>query len=394
MNKQVYITGMGIVSPLGVGKRAFWDSLIKAKSAVSRFQPAGLKGVPCCTAARILKILPDPQLPRSAQLGIRAAELAISDACIKPGSKIAQQSGVYVGETLLAFDLWEALLQGDKNKNNNNLLKTTTAYIRDKFFFNGECLTVGSGCIGGLAAIGRAMRDVFLKSSSVIMAGGTDSLLSPYAYGVLSKAKLLSTCQDPEKAGRPFDIERDMEVIAEGSAFLVLEDEISAKRRGAHLLASVAGFAMAGDGFHFKHNKPDGKALSLAGTEAIKRAGLTPQQIDLVVAHASGFKTSDSIEIKALAAIFKQEPLPVVISIKGATGQAFSAGGATQVAVATMAIQHGLIPPTAHYKESDPHDLFDHALKAKKRDLGAVLITSYGYGGGKAALVIKKPRLK
>lgn len=392
MSKQVCITGIGIVSPLGIGKEAFWDSLIQAKSAIAGFKPAGLKGVSCCTAARVSEIPYNNRLPRSVALGLKAAELAISDAAIKPGSIMARNGGIYIGETLLAYDLWEAFLKEGKNKIINDIFfKTAAAHISAKYSFNGECLTLGSGCIGGLAAIGRAMRDIRMGACSIILAGGTDSLLSPYAYGVLSKAKLLSTCKDPNRAGRPFDIDRDMEVTAEGSTFFIIEDQAFARKRGIPLLCSVAGFAMTDDGFEFKRNKPDGEALALAGIKAIKRAGLDPEQIDLVVAHASGFKTSDAIEVKALATIFKKQPLPVVISIKGATGQPFSAGGPTQAAVAAMAITKGLIPPTVHYRESDPSDPFDHNPEAKKKDIRGVLITSYGYGGGKAALVLRKP---
>ena len=154
----------------------------------------------------------------------------------------------------------------------------------------------------------------------------------------------------------------------------------------------VRGFGMAGDAYHFKYNRPGGLALARAARAALGDAGLGPEDVDLVLAHASGFKGSDAIEVAALRALFegRTRPLPPVVSIKGATGQPFSAGGSTQAAAAALSLERQTVPPTAHFDNADPEDPFDHVRRAIRGEIEVALLTSYGYGGGKAALVITR----
>ncbi len=271
------------------------------------------------------------------------------------------------------------------------LCKNTKDLIVKDFRIEGEAITFASGCTGGLLALGRAARDVQLKPGSILLAGGTDSNLFPLAYGILSQAKLLTTCPDPCRAGRPFDQDRDGELTGEGSALFVIEHASSAAKRNVKPYAVLSGFGAAGEGYHFKYNKLDGLALIKACQEALDQAELNPFDIDLVIAHASGFQRSDAIEVKALSTLFGScKTFPPVVSIKGATGQPFSAGDPLQVAAALCALQTGVIPPTVHFNRGDEEDIFDHVPEARQAEkpIQHVLVTSYGYGGGKAALIL------
>jgi 3-oxoacyl-[acyl-carrier-protein] synthase II len=401
--QETWITGLGIVSPLGMGKNEFWHTIIKGKSAIQKYIPEGLEQAGCSTAATVSSLPSSNQIPRSTQLGLKACRYALADAGLmsEDGKFTSSYStfktniGLYLAETLTTVDTLEKLLLSRTGKQKSgstdtpNMLITSTDLIAKTLGLNGECVTIGSGCTAGLSAIGKAAQDISLGICPIIVSGGTDSNLSRFSYGVLSRARLLTPCDDPTKAGRPFDVDRDGEVTAEGSTFLVIENSEYAQKRGIQPIAKIIGFCETGEGYHFKYNKPDSIALTKACELAIGDSGLTPGQIGLVIAHASGFKGSDAIEVKALTSVFRTcNRLPPVISIKGATGQPFSAGGPTQVAVAALAIKNSIIPPTVHCEKKDPDDPFDHVKKARRAPLSAVLITSYGYGGGKAALVI------
>jgi 3-oxoacyl-(acyl-carrier-protein) synthase len=395
--RETWITGLGIVSPLGIGKDEFWKALIQGRSAIQTYIPEGLEKAGCSTAA-IVSLKPhSKEISRSTQLALKACQYALSDAGLSPSSpSMSGRIGLYLAETLTTIDTWEKILynqtdnQGRRSPDTSNIFKTSTDIIAGLLGLNGECVTIGSGCTGGLSAISKAAQDISLNICPVIVCGGTDSNLSRFSYGVLSQARLLTPCDDPAKAGRPFDVDRDGEVTAEGSTFMVVEDPEHATKRGIQPIVKVTGFCEAGEGYHFKYNKPDGLALAKACERALEESGLNPSQIGLVIAHASGFKGSDTIEVKALASVFSTcDRLPPVISIKGSTGQPFSAGGPTQVAAAALAIQNCIIPPTVHCEKKESDDPFDHVQNARQEKLSAVLITSYGYGGGKAALVIR-----
>ncbi len=413
------ITGMGITSAFGVGQAAFIQGLQEGKSGITHYMPPGLENAGPATAALVPGLLTDPHLPRSQKLLLAAVEEALLDAGLKSESqgKNDRESpergkdcrapgnyrlGLYLAETLPALEDFQELASRIDRKDltppastpkkmtpvglNNSALEMASFLGT-----TGPLLTFASGCTGGIMALGRGARDVAGEGSPILLAGGADSSLFPFALGVLSRAKLLTSCPDPTRAGRPFDVNRSGEVTGEGSAIFVLENPEVAARRGATPRALITGFGAAGDGFHFKFNRPDGRALLKAARLALQAAGLVPQDLDLVIAHASGFKGSDAMEVKGLADLFAGcNKLPPVISIKGATGQPFAVGGLMQVAAGLMALETGIIPPTAHFQEADEGDPFDHVLEARpaEKPLQHILITSYGYGGGKAALIL------
>lgn len=412
------ITGLGVSSAIGVGQKDFFANLISGKSGVVSFVPPGLEKAGPSTAAPVQGLAPLPTLQRSTQLVSAAAEEALMDAGVKevlpafdqhkgheetisqlPGEN---RVGLYLAETLSSAEAWVAIGEdlrdgrlelGSKafSQALKNLKITNVQALMARFGLEGEAVTFASGCSGGLFALGRAARDCLHAAGPTLLAGGVDSDLFPFAFGILSQAKLLTVCADPGQAGRPFDRARDGEVTGEGSAMFVLEPLENAIKRSIKPYALFSGFGAAGDGHHFKYNKPDGEALYEAMKEAIERARLKPAAIDLVVAHASGFQGSDAIETRALVKLFNNvSPLPPVISLKGATGQPFSAGAPLQVAAALCALRENIIPPTAHFRQGDEDDPFDHVPVARKpgSPLRHILITSYGYGGGKAAMVL------
>jgi 3-oxoacyl-(acyl-carrier-protein) synthase len=404
------ITGMGVTAAIGVGKEPFFRALISGESGVVHYLTPGLDKTGPSTAAPVCDLMPVSGMQRSTQLVLAAAEEALFDAGLKGNSPSAAmveedgaKMGVYLAETISSAQVWvetgEALRDGRIELNHNalknalnNIRESTMVSVVKRFDCRGETVTFASGCSGGLFAIGRAARDVLgAAAGPLILAGGVDSDLFPFAFGILSRANLLTTCPDPSEAGKPFDRDRDGEVTGEGSAIFVVEHPESAAKRGVKPYAVISGFGAAGDGHHFKYNKPDGQALFDAMQEALVRARLDVSEVDLVVSHASGFKGSDAIEIRALAALFRDcNPLPPVISIKGATGQPFSAGAPLQVAAAICALRNNMIPPTAHFRNADDDDPFDHFRTAQKpeKPIRNVMITAYGYGGGKAVMVL------
>ncbi len=503
------ITGIGVVSAIGLGRDVFFQALLRGVSGARKYTPPGTERAGPSTAALIEELPLSSSMQRSTQLAWVAAKEALTDAGLMtsvpdwevtdsapiakkqpeaergkalnngdfhrvvsgathsasqkekekntaqgPGQDSTKEHkiGIYLGETLSSVEAWielEKLMQAEENEQEttkdvsfneimaflkgepkdagqkirtvdlermNEMAETSeAASIKQKYFpealsqvlerlckntkdllvkdfrIDSEAITFASGCTGGLLALGRAARDVQLKPNSIFLAGGTDSNLFPLAFGILSQAKLLTTCPDPCRAGRPFDQERDGELTGEGSALFVIEHKSSAAKRHLKPYAVLSGFGAAGEGYHFKYNKLDGLALVSACQEALDQAALNPWDIDLVIAHASGFQRSDAIEVKALSTLFEFcQTFPPVISIKGATGQPFSAGGPLQVAAALCALQTGVIPPTVHFKCGDEEDNFDHVPEARPagKPIQHVLVTSYGYGGGKAALIL------
>ena len=412
------ITGMGVTAAMGVGQKAFSKALLSGKSGVISYIPPGLDQAGPSTAAPVRELAPAPNIQRSIQLVSVTAEEALSDADLIRDLPASDQSpltsvenshlpdtdkiGLYLAETLASAEVWVSVGEdvrdgrlelGSKALNDalKSINQTTSLSLIRQFRLRGEAITFASGCSGGLFALGRAARDCMHKDRPIILAGGVDSDLFPFAFGILSQAQLLTVCSDPGEAGKPFDQGRDGEVTGEGSAMFVIEHPESAEKRGVKPYAYISGFGTAGDGHHFKYNKPDGEALYQAMQEALIQAELQADAVDLVVAHASGFQGSDAIEIRALARLFDScKILPPVISIKGATGQPFSAGAPLQVAAALCAFRKNMIPPTAHFKQGDKDDLFDHVPvpRKPKSPVHNILITSYGYGGGKAAMVL------
>jgi 3-oxoacyl-(acyl-carrier-protein) synthase len=304
------ITGMGAVSAVGLGSAAFCQELIRGRSGVVSYTPPG-GGSP--VPAAVVGDLPRVQnLGRSTQLALAAAEEALLDSGLSNGAV----SGIYLGETLTSVESWGYLAGNFRQKNYQltpgtleSTYECTASVVAKRLGFYGETSTFASGCTSGLVALGRAARDAALGVGPVLLAGGVDSNLFPLALGVLSQAQLLTACQDPQQAGRPFDRERDGEVTGEGCAVFVVENPEAAAKRGVVPYACISGFGTAGEGHHFKYNKPDGEAIVTAAEAALHKAGLKAEDIDLVMAHASGFMGSDAIEVKLLP--------PYSVSVQG-----------------------------------------------------------------------------
>lgn len=257
----------------------------------------------------------------------------------------------------------------------------------------GPCLDVSTACATGTHALGEAMKIIQRGDADVMIAGGSEAALTPLMLAGFCQARAVSQRNDePKKASRPFDQERDGFVLAEGAGVLVLEDLAHAERRGAKIYAELAGYGLTADAFHYTRPAPDGEGSARAMTRALSDAEMGPEEICYINAHGTSTVPNDTIETLAIKKAFGDHARTLAVSSsKSMLGHMLGAAGAVEAALATLALLHGLIPPTINLDHPDPEcDLDFVPNKARKRNITAALSNSLGFGGINAALVLRK----
>ncbi len=374
---------MSLLTPLGNTPKQFWDNLIMGKCALCTMDWEDKENYNCKVIA------PIPDFPIKAELKDKCYAYQMADYLMSELLEEEKESNIEKNLSLILAESlpnWENLLYLDNIKNNEDLpFKSTAEWLADRYKLNGWLLTLGQGCISGTYGLGRALRAVRNNEIRDLLVGAIESLLHPFIYSLIDKGELLSNISNPKEASRPFDINRDKEITAEGGALF-----LASTKQNKETLGEIIGFAMTNEAWKFRKNKPDGYGLASAIKLALKDANSTPAEIDLVLAHATGFKGSDAIEINALKQIFTNSKKPPVVSIKGQTGQPMSVGGSWQIAVALLSLKHQIIPMTYNCIQSDPDDPFEHIHKPYSAKIEKILVISYGYGSTKTALIIQK----
>jgi 3-oxoacyl-[acyl-carrier-protein] synthase II len=412
----IVVTGMGAVSPLGVGVGVNWERLAAGKSGVvknTRFDTSAY-------SARIAGLVPgkvdDPQgfdplmavtdpkdikkMDYFIQYGLTAAAEAIAQSGWEPRTEAEKQGtatiiGSGVGGSPIMHETSKIILERGPRRVGpftipSFLANLAAGWISIRWGFRGPIGTPVTACAASSQAIGDGLRLIVTGEADVAVVGGAEGSIDPLSVSGFGAARALSTNNDnPQGASRPFDKNRDGFVLAEGSAVLVLERLSHAKARGATPLAIVAGYGTSADAYHLTSGDPTGAGAQAAMNRALKMAGLSPGDIDYINAHATSTEVGDAAEIAAISAVFPNRGKDLSISsTKSATGHLLGAAGAIEAIYAIEALRHNMIPPTLNLEEPDVGDKFDLVPKtAKPKALRHVLSNSFGFGGVNASLV-------
>ena len=415
--RRVVVTGLGMVTPLGSGVDHNWSEITAGKSGISKIENFDVSDISCRIAGQVpgadqpgglnLDDWIDPREQRKQdrfiQLGLAAACQAVEDSGWKPDDRAAQnRTGVMIGSGIGGL---ESIVVTDQLMNEKGprrispffipsaLINLISGHVSIRYGFRGPNHAVVTACSTGAHAIGDAARMVALDDADVMIAGGAEAAVCRIGMAGFAAARALSTSYNdtPEVASRPWDKGRDGFVMGEGAGIVILEELEHAKARGAKIYAEVKGYGMSGDAHHITAPADDGDGGFRAMQAAMKRAGLTPADIDYVNAHGTSTPLGDVIEAKAVARLLVDAIGSVSISsTKSATGHLLGAAGAIEAIYSIKAVETGVLPPTLNLNEpEDDVAGFDLVpLKGRQRQVRNAMSNSFGFGGTNASLIV------
>jgi 3-oxoacyl-[acyl-carrier-protein] synthase II len=395
------VTGIGLVTPAGVGVAENWARVVDAKSTAA-LDPQ-LSGLPVSISCRVpgfaaeaLGVPNSWQWDRYAAFALVAAREALRDAGLRPGewadsSRVAVVIGSGAGGTA-TLEAQHAVLTEDGPGAVSpltlpmGLLNMAAGQVAIALAARGPCFAPCSACASGASAIGIARDMLRLGQADIVIAGGAEAPVTPLYVSAFARMRALSRRRDPETASRPFDADRDGFVLGEGAGVFVLESEEHARARGARIHGRLVGFGASADAHHVTTPDPEGRGARLAMRSALADAGLEPGDVGHVNAHGTSTPMNDRVESAAIADVF---PGGVAVSsTKGVTGHLLGGAGAIEAAYAVLALEHGLIPPTANLANPEPQMDIDLVFgAARQARLGYAMSNSFGFGGQNTALL-------
>lgn len=416
--RRIVVTGMGVVSPLGVGVEYVWQRLLKGHSGLAGIQSCDVSDIPCKVAGEVPMgdtasgnfnpddyVLPKEQrkMDRFIVMAIAAADQAIHDSGWKPEEEEAQnRTGVMIGSGIGGLNgIYEtSLTLAEKGPRRVSpffipscLINLASGHVSIKHHFRGPNHSVVTACATGSHAIGDAARLIQWGDADVMIAGGTESTINRLGLSGFAAARALSTGFNdrPTEASRPWDKDRDGFVMGEGAGVLVLEEYEHAKKRGAKIYAEVTGYGLSGDAHHITAPAEDGSGGYRAMQAALGRAKLNPEQIDYINAHGTSTPLGDEIELGAVKRLFGDHAYRLTMSsTKSAIGHLLGAAGAVEAVFSILAIRDQVVPPTLNLvnpSEGCDIDLAPH--QAKERPVKAAMSNSFGFGGTNASLIFQ-----
>ena len=410
---RVVVTGMGVVSPIGIGLEAFWRAVVEGVSGTRRVDGLiDLDGIPAKVGAPVEDFDPaalqelgrnPKKLDRVAQLTLIATKEALEDARLDLAGEDPGRIAVIIGTGIGGIQSLEEshrrlLLDGPKKVSPLLITKlmpnSPAAEIALTFGLRGPNFGVVTACASANHAIGLAGELLRAGFAEVAIAGGGEAALTPLTFAGFSRAGALSLRNDePERASRPFDRERDGFVLGEGAGVLVLETLEHARARGARIYAELLGFGMSDDAYHITAPDPEGRGAREAMALALRRAGLSPSAVDYINAHGTSTPLNDKIETQAIKELFGEHARRLSISsTKSQIGHLLGAAAAVEAIATILAIGEDLVPPTINYEHPDPECDLDYTPnKPRPRRIDVALSNSFGFGGHNAVICLGKP---
>ncbi|MEU9206512.1 beta-ketoacyl-[acyl-carrier-protein] synthase family protein [Streptomyces sp. NPDC048415] len=401
------ITGIGMVTPAGLGTAASWECVKVADGTAAQRVPA-LAGIPADIGCWIPDFDPAAavgkrkawRLDRSSQFALAAAAEALADAGLDPSDWDGARVGVVLGSGIGGAASWEkqhhVLLEQGSEKVSALLIpmlavNMSAGYIAMEFGARGPNFVTATACASGATAVGAARELLRSGRCDVVITGGTEACLIPSIISGFQQMGALSGRRDePAAASRPFDVDRDGFVPAEGAAVLVLERPQSARARGARIRAHISGYGASADAYNATAPEPSGAGAELALRAALDDAGVDPRSVDHVNAHGTSTPLNDLMEAQLIRRVLGDRP--AVTSVKGVTGHSLGASGAIEVAIAALTVEAGLIPPTANLDSQDPRIDLDVVAKAARPAHVEVAVShSFGFGGQNAVVLLTRP---
>lgn len=408
--KRVVITGIGLLTSVGLNKEETIKNLIEGKSGIGKITKFDASTFPVQIAGEVKGFEPEKWMdPKDVRrndtfihYAIAATKMALDDANFKIEKEEAERVAVIVGSGIGGLPWIEKTVIDLKERGHKKvspffipgvIVNLAAGQISIMFGAKGPNSALCTACATGNHSIGEAYRILQLGEADVAITGGTEAVICPIAIAGFASMRALSTRNDePEKASRPWDAKRDGFVMGEGAGILILETLEHAKARGANIYAEIIGFGMSGDAFHISAPSADGDGPLRAMKAAIKDAGIKPEEIDYINAHGTSTPAGDKIETLVIKKLFGEHSYKIQIhSTKSMIGHLLGAAGGVEVSISAITLKEGIVHPTINQEEKDPDcDLNYTPNFAVKRDLKYCLKNSFGFGGTNACLVLKK----
>lgn len=409
MKKRIVITGIGLVTPYGVGKDIFWEGLISGKNAIDYLTTVDTTDSPVKVGGEVKDFDPEGllgkkearKMDRFTQFAVVAGIEAIKDAGLNFDKVDRERVGVIVGSGIGGIHILEQqhslLLERGPDRISPFFIpmlisNMASAYLSIMFGLKGISFSVNTACATGATAIGEAFKAIQLGECDIVITGGTDSAITPLSIAGFANMKALSTRNDPTKASRPFDAERDGFVIAEGAGIMVIEDLESARSRGANVYAEIVGIGSTSDAYHLTAPEPEGRLQARAMELALIYGGINKEDVDYINAHGTSTPLNDVVETKAIKTLFGDLAYKIPISSnKSMIGHTLGAAGAIELIATALTIKEGIIPPTINYEHPDPECDLDYVPNVKReKEVRVALSNSFGFGGHNVSIALKK----
>ena len=410
LKRRVVVTGVGLVTPLGVGIENVWQRILRGESGIGPITRFDTTQHETKFAAEVKEYKPEDYIPPKElkridlfiQYALTAAKIAMEDSGLDMGKEDAERVGVIVGTGLGGLPTLEKyhsiLLERGPGRISPFFIPMLIAneapgHIAIQFGIKGPNLCIVTACATGAHSIGDSLRIIQYGDADVMVAGGTEANLTPLTVGGFNAMKALSTRNDaPTKASRPFDKDRDGFVVAEGSGILVMEELEHAKKRGAKIYAEVVGYGYNGDAYHITAPCPDGDGFIRCMRMAMRDAAVSPEEINYINAHGTSTGLNDQIETIAIKEVFKENAYTIpVSSTKSMIGHLLGAAGAVEAIFILLSMRDNICPPTINYETPDPDcdlDYVPNSARSHTIDIG--LSNSFGFGGTNSTLIFRR----
>jgi len=408
--KRVVVTGVGLITPLGVGVEDSWNSIIAGRAGIRRITQFDSSNFPTQIAGEVEGFNPEDyiepkeikKMDRFIHFAIAAATMAINDSGLKITDGNAEKVGVIVGSGIGGLHAIEHYHSVFLEKGPRRIspffipmlvINLASGQISIKFGAKGPNSAVATACATGSHSIGDAYKIIQRGDAEAMIAGGTEAVITPLGIGGFNAMKALSTRNDePEKASRPFDIDRDGFVMGEGSGIVILESLESAMDRGVRIYAEIVGYGMTADAYHITSPAPGGDGAARCMQMTLKDGSVDPSEVDYINAHGTSTKYGDEIETNAIKTVFREHSYKVAISsTKSMIGHLLGAAGGVEAVITVLSIYNDIITPTINLDKPDPECDLDYVpYKSRKMTINYALTNSFGFGGTNACLLFKK----
>jgi 3-oxoacyl-[acyl-carrier-protein] synthase II len=408
--RRVVVTGVGLVTPLGVGTRATWDGLLAGRSGIGPITRFDATEFASRIAGEVKGFDPTLYIEKKdvkktdlfIQYGLGASQLAMGDAQFDLAAEDLTRFGVIIGSGIGGLPLIEAMHDILRERGPSRIspffipgliANMAAGQVSIRYGLRGPSTCPTTACTTGLHAVGDAYRLIEIGKADAMVAGGTESVITPLAVGGFAAMRALSTRNDePEKASRPWDRDRDGFVMSEGAGVLVLEELEHARRRGTAIYAEVVGYGMSSDAYHISAPHPEGDGAVRVMLAALEDAGLPPESIGYINAHGTSTGLGDLAEVKAIKRVFGDHAYKLAVSsTKSSTGHLLGAAGGLEAGILALAIREQILPPTINLDHADPEadlDFVPHAPRSV--DLEVALTNSFGFGGTNGAIIMRR----
>jgi 3-oxoacyl-[acyl-carrier-protein] synthase II len=409
MERRVVVTGLGCVSPLGIGVDETWKGIVEGRSGITRITKFDASNLPSQIAGEVKNFKPQDFMPEKLvsrvdtfiQYAIASARMALEDAKLVD-VELGERAGVIIGVGMGGVGQVEHYTRILDERGYKRVTpffipmiipNMAAGQVAILFGAKGPNLAVCTACAAGNHAIGEAYRMIKNGLIDIAICGGTESLITPLTVAGFAVMKALSTRNDePEKASRPFDAKRDGFVIAEGAGILVLEELTHAQKRGAKVYAELIGYGATCDAYHMTAPSPDGEGAETCMKLALEDANIAPNEVDYINAHGTSTPLNDVAETKAIKKVFGEHAYKLMVSsTKSMTGHLLGGAGGLEAVITVKALETGIVPPTINLEEPDPECDLDYVPnQARRANIKVAMSNAFGFGGTNACLVFKK----